>query len=253
MRRISIAVFAACLGVFAPAGAEAEEGAELTHQSWSFAGMFGTYDRAAAQRGLQVYTEVCAACHSLSLLSYRHLSGIGLDEDAIEAIAAAVTVTDGPNDEGDMFDRPGRPADRFVAPFANDKAARAANNGAFPPDLSLIVKARPGGADYVYALLTGYEEPPAGFELQDGMNYNAYFTGHQIAMPAPLSDDAVTYADGTPATVAQMAHDLTTFFAWSAEPEAEARKRMGVKVVLFLIVLTFLFYAVKRKVWRGLH
>ncbi len=196
---------------------------------------------------------MCAGCHSLSLLAYRHLAGIGFDEEAIKAIAAQDTVTDGPNDEGEMFERPARPADRVKAPFPNPQAARAANNGALPPDLSLITKARKGGADYVYALMTGYVEPPAEVTVQEGMNYNAYFPGHQIAMPAPLSEDAVTYADGTPASVEQMAHDVTTFLAWAAEPEMEARKRMGVKTILFLIVLTGLFYAVKRKVWADVH
>ena len=220
---------------------------------WSFNGLFGTFDRAAQQRGFQVYTEVCASCHAMRLIYYRHLSGIGLSEAQIKAAAAAVEVTDGPDAEGEMFERPGRASDRFMAPFANANAARAANGGAFPPDLSLMTKARLGGADYVNGILTGYSEPPSGVQVPDGMSYNKFFPGHQIAMPAPLSDDAVEYADGTKATVPQMAKDVTTFLAWAAEPELEERKRMGVKVVLFLILLTGMMFAVKRKIWADIH
>jgi ubiquinol-cytochrome c reductase cytochrome c1 subunit len=162
-------------------------------------------------------------------------------------------VRDGPNDEGEMFERPGRPSDKFHRPFANEKAARAANNGAYPPDLSLIVKARPDGANYLYGLLTGYSEAPAGVAMGEGMNYNKYFPGHQIAMPPPLSENSVTYSDGTPASVDQMSKDLTTFLAWTAEPELEDRKRTGIKVILFLLVLTGLLYAAKRKIWAAVH
>jgi cytochrome c1 len=182
------------------------------------------------------------------------LAGIGFSEDQIKAIAAEAEVTDGPNEEGEMFDRPARPSDRFASPFPNDNAARASNNGALPPDLSLMVKARKGGADYLHALLTGYkEEPPAGFTLGDGMNYNTYFAGHQIAMAPPIADDAVEYADGTKATAKQIATDISTFLAWTAEPELEERKRLGIKVLLFLIVLTAMLYAVKRQIWKDLH
>jgi len=174
--------------------------------------------------------------------------------DEIKAIAGEFEVTDGPNDDGDMFTRPARPADRFASPFENVQAARASNNGALPPDLSLITKARKGGGDYIYALLSGYaEEPPADFELADGMYYNKVFPGHQIAMNPPLGDDAVEYTDGTKATTAQMAKDVTTFLVWAAEPEMEERKRLGIKVMLFLIVLTGLLYALKRKIWSDLH
>lgn len=251
MRRV-LSVFAA-LASLAATPALAAEGGPLPEHHWSFQGLFGTFDRAAAVRGLQVYTDVCAGCHSLSLVAYRNLADLGLSEDAIKALAATATVADGPNDQGEMFDRPGRPADHFVKPFPNDQAARAANNGALPPDLSLIVKARVGGPDYLYGLMTGYEEPPADFKLFSGMNYNKVFPGHQIAMPQPLSDGAVTYADGTEATLDQMAQDVTTFLAWTSEPELEARKRMGVKVILFLLVLSGLLYAWKRKVWAEVH
>lgn len=221
---------------------------------WSFSGMFGTFDRAALQRGFQVYKEVCAACHSMRYVSYRDLVALGFNEDEVKAIAAGYEVQDkDANDKGELVNRPGRPSDRFVSPFPNEQAARAANNGAFPPDLSLMVKAREGGADYVHALLTGYANAPAGVTVPDGMNYNTYFPGHMIAMAAPLNDGAVTFADNTKATPAQMAEDVATFLAWTAEPEMEVRKRTGIKVVLFLFVLSGLLYAVKRKVWKGIH
>jgi ubiquinol-cytochrome c reductase cytochrome c1 subunit len=178
---------------------------------------------------------------------------IGFTEEQVKKIAAAKQVTDGPNDQGEMFQRPGQASDRFVSPFPNDNAARAANNGALPPDLSLIVKARKGGANYSHALLTGYKPPPPDVKLPDGMSYNLYFPGNQIAMPPPLSDGAVEYADKTKATVDQMARHVSTFLAWAAEPELEARKRIGVKTLLFLLVLTGMLYAVKRKVWADVH
>jgi ubiquinol-cytochrome c reductase cytochrome c1 subunit len=250
MRRLTLAV--ALLAVLG-AAAEAAEATKPPAQPWSFSGMFGTFDRAALQRGFQVYKESCAACHAVNMLYYRDLRGIGYQEDDVKAIAAQAKVMDGPNDAGDMFERPGRPSDRFVRPFANENAARAANNGAYPVDLSMVAKARPRGPDYVYALLTGYEQAPAGVTLMDGMHYNAYFPGRQIAMPQPLNADAVTYQDGTKATVEQMAKDVTTFLTWASEPTLEARKQMGVKVLLFLIVMTGILYAAKRKVWAQVH
>ena len=239
---------------FASGPALAAAGAKPEARDWSFHGMFGTYDRGALQRGFQIYREVCAACHSMSLVAYRNLTGIGLSEDQIKAVAAEYEVTDGPNEEGEMYSRPAKPSDQFVAPFANDNAARASNNGALPPDLSLMAKARKGGPDYLYALLTGYkEESPEGVTLMEGMQYNVYFTGNQIAMAPPLADDAVEYQDGTKPTLAQLAQDVTTFLNWAAEPELEERKRMGIKVLLFLIVLTAMMYALKRQVWRDQH
>ncbi|MDO9501631.1 cytochrome c1 [Falsiroseomonas sp.] len=241
---------ATTLGATLPTPAQAAgEAIPLPNAGFSFAGFFGTFDRGAAQRGLQVYKEVCAACHGMYHLSYRNLTEIGLSEDQVRAIAASVEVRDGPNDMGEMFDRPARLSDRFRRPFANELAARAANNGAYPPDLSTITKARANGANYLHALLTGYVDPPTGFALADGMHYNAYFPGHQIAMPNVLNPDQVEYADGTAATVDQMARDVTTFLAWAAEPETEQRRAMGIKMMLFLIVLGGLTYAVKRKVW----
>lgn len=250
MRRlISAAVVFLALG----AAAQAAEGTAPPAQHWSFSGIFGTFDRGGLQRGFQVYKEVCAACHAVNMLSYRDLHSIGYKEDDVKAIAAQAKVMDGPNDAGDMFERPGRPSDKFVRPFANEKAARAANNGAYPVDLSMVVKARPGGPDYLYGLLTGYGTPPAGMKIAEGMNYNAYFPGHQIAMPSPLNADGVTYQDGTKASVEQMARDVTTFLTWASEPTLEARKQMGIKVLLFLLVMTGILYAAKRKVWAAIH
>jgi ubiquinol-cytochrome c reductase cytochrome c1 subunit len=236
------------------ARAQEEEAPKPPHQQWSFEGVFGTYDEAALQRGFQVYKEVCSACHPVKHLYYRDLTEIGYSEDQVKGIAAQAQVTDGPNDQGEMFQRPAKPSDPIVAPFPNDQAARAANNGALPPDLSLIVKQREGGPDYVYAILTGFKDAPAGFKMNVNMYYNEYFQGHQIAMPPPLtSDGQVTYADGTKATVPQMAHDAVTFLAWASEPNLNERHRMGAKVILFLVIAAGVFYAAKRKIWADLH
>ncbi len=223
------------------------------HQHWSFDGVFGTYDRAALQRGFQIYKEVCSACHAVKHLFYRDLADIGYSEEQVKGIAAQYQVNDGPNDQGQMFQRPARGSDPFAAPFPNDQAARFANNGALPSDLSLITKAREHGPDYVYALLTGFKDPPAAFKMNANMSYNTMFPGHQIAMPPPLSEGQVTYADGTKATVAQMSHDVVTFLSWAAEPTLEERHRTGFKVMLFLIVAVGVLYAAKRKVWAALH
>ncbi len=221
----------------------------LPEHDWTFNGVRGKFDRAQLQRGFQVYKEVCSTCHSLSLKSYRNLADLGYSEAEIKAFASQFKVWDGPNDEGAMFERPALPSDRFVPPFPNANAARAANNGAYPPDLSLIVKARPGGADYLKALLLGYSEAPAGFEVPNGIYYNKYFPGYKIAMAKPLDDGAVTYADGTPNTLDQMSSDVAAFLAWAAEPELEKRKETGVRVMLFLVVFTGLLYLLKRQVW----
>ncbi len=223
------------------------------HIEWGFDGNFGKFDRQAIQRGFQVYKEVCAACHSLKRIAFRDLADIGFSEAEIKSLAASYSVADGPNQEGEMFERAGRPADYFLGPYANEQAARAANNNALPPDLSLIIKAREDGANYVYSLLTGYQEPPAGFEVGENMYYNPYFAGggSQLAMTPPLTQEGqVQYADGTQPTVDQMAQDVVNFLQWAAEPEMEKRKGMGVKVILFLAVFTFLFMLWKRKLWR---
>jgi ubiquinol-cytochrome c reductase cytochrome c1 subunit len=236
-----------------PAGA-AEGAVEYPHVNFSFNGPLGTFDRAQVQRGFQVYKEVCSACHAMHLVSYRNLRDIGLSEAEVAAVAASVQIQDGPNDNGEMFERPGRASDRFRRPFANDAAARAANNGALPPDLSVITKAREGGAQYIHALLTGYTEPPAGVTVMEGMHYNQYFPGHQIAMAPPLSQDGqLTFGDGTNATVDQMSRDVSAFLTWAAEPELETRRAMGIRILIFLGILGALTYAVKRKVWADVH
>jgi len=233
--------------------AMAQEAPVPPSQNWSFDRIFGTYDLAAAQRGFQVYSEVCSNCHSMTLLHYRDLVGIGLTPAQIKSVAASVTVPQGTDDQGNPKEGPATPGDQFRSPFPNEKAARAANNGALPPDLSLIINAREYHADYVYGILTGFAEPPAGFKMQDGMNYNKMFPGHQIAMPQPLHDDQVTYADGTKATIDQESHDVVTFLAWAANPEMVERKQIGVRVILFLVFMGCITYAVKRKVWSDVH
>lgn len=248
---IAAAALVAGVGLGGPARA-AGEAIAIPQERWSFDGVFGTFDRGSAQRGLQVYKEVCSVCHGLKQVAYRNLMQLGLSEDEVKALAATVQIKDGPNDSGDMFERPGRPSDRFRSPFPNEQAARAANNGAYPPDLSLIIKARPDGANYLHALMVGYADPPAGVTLMSGMNYNKFFPGHQIAMAPPLSDDRVAYTDGTKPTTDQLARDVTTFLAWAAEPELEVRRALGVKIILFLMVLTVLAYMVKRKIWADL-
>ncbi|AWK85425.1 cytochrome c1 [Azospirillum thermophilum] len=253
MRAFKTAILSAALALGLAGAAQASEAVHIPQQNWPHGGVFGTIDKAAAQRGFQVYKEVCSACHSMRLVPIRTLAGIGFNEEELKAIAAGYEVQAGPNDAGEMFMRPAIPADRFPSPFANDQAARAANNGALPPDLSLMAKARVGGEDYVYAFLTGFEEPPAGVNLMPGMNYNKYFPGHQVGMPNILQPDGVSYADGTKATVEQQAKDVATFLTFAAEPHMDARKQMGVKVILFLIVLAGLMYATKRKLWSTLH
>jgi len=248
-RPVLAGVLAVFLALLSGSAGAAEGAPHPPAQRWSFDGVFGTYDRAALQRGFQVYKEVCAACHPVKHLFFRDLTQLGYTEDQVKGIAAQVQVSDGPDDSGQMFQRPGRPSDPIPGPFPNDQAARAANNGALPPDLSLITKAREGGADYVYAIQTGYKDAPADVKLNANMYYNEYFPGHQIAMPPPLNPDQVKYADGTPGTVQQMAFDVSNFLSWAAEPTLEDRHRMGFKVILFLLVATGLFYAAKRKIW----
>ncbi len=220
---------------------------------WKFDGMFGTFDRTSIQRGFQVYKEVCAACHSLNLISFRNLKEIGFTEAEAKEIAKTYSINDGPNDAGEMFERPGILSDRIPGPYANEKAARASNNGAYPPDLSLIIKARENGANYVFSLLTGFNQPiPEGFKIQDNMHYNPYFPGKQIAMAAPLSDDIVQYTDGTKANINQMARDVVNFLQWASDPKMEKRKSTGIKVLLFLAVFTGLFFIAKKRIWAAI-
>jgi ubiquinol-cytochrome c reductase cytochrome c1 subunit len=261
------------------AGPALAAGDSLTppRQKWSFAGMFGRYDNNQLQRGFQVYQNVCAACHSMTGLSFRNLAEKGGPEfkpEQIRELASKwpIQVKDGPNDRGEMFERPARLGDRIPSPFANIEAGKAANGGAYPPDFSVLAKARTyrvgfpgfvfdalpgftyqeGGVDYIYALLAlGYKDPPAGVTVEPGLHYNAYMPGGKIAMPMPLADGAVEYTDGTPATVDQYARDVTAFMMWAAEPHLEARKRMGFNVLVFLAVFAGLLYYTKKKVWAG--
>ena len=334
--RITLLITAVLLPVMALANAGVKAPEQI---NWPFDGVLGKIDKPSVQRGLQVYKEVCSACHGLKRVPFRSLTGIGFSEAEAKAFAAEYTVTDGPNDDGEMFDRPGRASDKFPSPYANDKAARAMQNGALPPDLSLIVKARADGANYVHSILTGYEGAPAyrcqkvldgkcikfkhlsdvdatvaeaaakeaervaaeqeakkevaddssAADVADGqtvgqllrcsdiqhsesvdadgkkvstetcaemgktMHYNPYFPGKQIAMPAPLADDQVTYQDDTKATKEQMSRDVVSFLQWAAEPEMEARKRMGIKVIIFLSIMTIFFYITKKRIWSNLE
>jgi len=230
----------------------AEESVDLLKINWSFKGLTGKFDRASLQRGFQVYKEVCSSCHSMEYLSYRNLGEEGGPEFSIEevkAIAASIEVTDGPDNQGEMFTRPGRPSDKFVSPYSNVNASMAANGGAYPPDMSVLVKARPGGANYIYSILMGYEEAPAGFNLEEGVYYNKYMVGNKIKMSSPLVDEIVEYSDGTKASVDQMARDVTTFLSWAAEPELEARHKLGFKVLVYLILLTTLVFFSMKRIW----
>jgi ubiquinol-cytochrome c reductase cytochrome c1 subunit len=226
---------------------------ELHERDWSFNGPFGTFDKASMQRGFQVYREVCASCHSLKFIAFRNFADLGYNEAEIKAIAAEYDVEDGPNEDGDMFTRPGIPADRVPSPYANDNAARASNGGALPPDLSLMAKARAHGPDYLYSLLIGYKNPPASVSVPEGMYYNNAYSGQLIAMPQPLYGDDVTYADGAKGSIEAISADVTQFLMWAAEPKLEIRKRIGVAVVFFLSIFVILSYLAKRRVWAGLH
>jgi cytochrome c1 len=271
-RGITLALaFAASLGAMGTM-ASAQEADAPPLQHWSFAGPFGTYDTAQLQRGFKVYREVCSNCHSIKLLSFRNLAEPGgpeFTEPQATTIAATFQVTDGPNDEGQMFQRPGRISDSFPPPFANDQAARAALGGKLPPDMSVLAKARSyergfpwfiidaftmyqeDGPDYIHAILTGYTDAPSGFTLPPGGQYNKYFPGHAIGMPKPLSDGQVEYTDGTPATVDQYGKDVAAFLMWAAEPTLDARHRLGFQVMIFLIMFAGLLYFTKKRVWHA--
>ena len=264
----TFAIAAAALTVTCGLAFGAEEQREAKHISFSFEGPFGVYDKGQLQRGYKVYKNVCANCHSMHLLSFRNLSeegALGFTAEEVKALAASFTVQDGPGDDGNMFDRPGIPSDRFPSPFANEQAAKAANGGSLPPDLSLITKARAGwygtfnqflngigGPQYVYSVLTGYEPTPPDLakDQPPGKFYNPYFSaGHWIGMPPPLTDGQVTFDDGSPDKVDDMARDVSAFLAWAAEPKMEERKGIGFTVIIYLAVLAVLLFLVKQKVW----
>lgn len=258
-------VLASSIGTAAMAAGDAKTPRE---QKWSFSGPFGTYDKGQLQRGLKVYVELCAACHSLDRIAFRNFTELGYSEDQIKTLAANYDVTDGPNEEGEMFDRPAILSDYFPNPFPNAEAAAFANNGAAPPDLSLMAKARAttrgfpqfvfdiftmyneGGPDYLYSLLTGYQDPPSDVEITEGTYYNPYFlSGISLSMAPPLSDGIVTYDDGAPETVDQYAKDVTAFMMWAAEPKLEERKSLGFKVMIFILIFSCLLYLSKKSVW----
>jgi len=237
---------------------------------WSFAGPFGHYDKGQLQRGLKVYTAVCSACHSMSLVSFRTLEGLGYSEAQVKAFAANYEVQDGPNGDGEMYTRKAVPSDHFPSPYANHEAAAASNNGAAPPDMSLLAKARgvtrgfpqfvfdiftqyqEGGPDYIYSLLTGYQDAPAGHEVAEGTHYNPYFaSAAALAMAPPISDGQVTYDDGAPQTLDQYAKDVSAFLMWAAEPHLEERKRTGFMVMVFLVIFTGLIYLTKKSVYAS--
>ena len=228
------------------------ESGDLLKVKWSFKGLTGKFDRASLQRGYQVYKEVCSSCHSMQYLSYRNLGEPGgpeFSEAEVKAIAASIEIEDGPDAQGEMFTRPGRPSDKFKSPYPNVNASIAANGGAYPPDMSVLVKARPGGSNYIYSVLMGYEDPPAEMILDDGVYYNKYMIGNKIKMSSPLSEDIVEYTDGTQASIENMAKDVTTFLSWAAEPELETRHKTGVKVMIYLILLSILVFLSMKRIW----
>ncbi len=245
-------IICAILIFFIPNIIQSAEQTDPIKVNWSFKGLTGKFDRASLQRGFQVYKEVCSSCHSMQYLSYRNLGEPGgpeFSEKEVKAIAASIEIEDGPDSQGEMFTRPGRPSDKFKSPYPNVNASIAANGGAYPPDMSVLVKARPGGSDYIYSVLVGYEDPPAGMILDDGVYYNKYMIGNKIKMSAPLTEGIVEYADGTETSVEQMAKDVTTFLSWAAEPELEERHKTGVKVIIYLVLLTILVYLSMKKIW----
>ena len=234
----------------------AASSSELLKVDWSFKSFFGKYDRASLQRGYQVYNEVCASCHSLKYLSYRNLAEKGgpeFSEAEAKAIAANFEVTDGPDSTGEMFTRPARLSDKFVNPYANEEEAKSVNGGAYPPDMSVLVKARSGGADYIYSLLLGYEDPPANVKLDEGVYYNKYMYGNKIKMSAPLSDGLIEYSDGTKATTEQMSKDVVSFLMWAAEPHLEQRHKFGFRVIIYLVIISILVYFSMKKIWSRIE
>ena len=256
MRKVLIISLAILLSLSIQLKINSAEKVELIKTDWTFKGLLGKFDRASLQRGYQVYTEVCAACHSMKYISYRNLmekGGPEFSEAQVKAIAASFDVTDGPNADGEMFSRPARLSDKFPMPYPNEKSAQAANGGAYPPDMSVLAKARKGGVDYLYSVLLGYEDPPAGVTLDEGVYYNKFMYGNKIKMPKVLEDDLIEYSDGTPVTEEQMAKDVVTFLMWSAEPHLETRHKMGFRAIIYLIILTVLVYFSMKKIWSRIE
>ena len=256
MKNISKIIFISILLLTGTNQANSAEKVELLKTDWSFKGLLGKFDRGSLQRGYQVYTEVCSSCHSMKYVSYRNLAEEGgpeFTEEQAKAIAANFEVLDGPNSDGELFTRPAKLSDKFVMPYENEKAAQAANGGAYPPDMSVLAKARSGGVDYIYSVLLGYEDPPAGVVLDEGVYYNKYMYGNNIKMSQPLSDGLVEYSDGTVASEEQMAKDVTTFLMWAAEPHLESKHKMGFKAILYLIILTILVYFSMKKIWSRIE
>lgn len=253
MKRIKIVALASFLFF---SSTHASEDIEAPHKMhWTFDGITGKFDYESIQRGFKVYKEVCSACHSVKHLNFRNLEDIGFSEEQVKSLSSEYDVQDGPNDQGQMFKRSGRPSDPIPGPYSNEKEARAANNGALPPDLSLIIKAREKGANYVYSLLTGYKNPPEGFKLGENMHYNPYFAGggKQLAMTPPLvTEGQVQFDDGTHATIDQMAHDVVNFLQWTAEPEMQERKSLGLRVLVFVGILGVMMYFANKAVWNHL-
>ncbi len=234
----------------------AKNSSELLKVDWSFKSFFGKFDRASLQRGYQVYNEVCASCHSVKYLSYRNLAEAGgpeFSEAEAKAIASNFEVIDGPNSNGEMFTRPARLSDKFVMPYANEEEAKSVNGGAYPPDMSVLVKARKGGANYIYSLLLGYDDPPADLQLDDGVYYNKYMYGNKIKMSSPLSDDLIEYSDGTKATTEQMSRDVVSFLMWAAEPHLEQRHKFGFRVIIYLVIISVLVYFSMKRIWSRIE
>ena len=217
---------------------------------WEFSGVWGMFDRQSVQRGYQVYREVCSNCHSMKRVAFRNLREIGFTDEEVKSIASSYSINDGPDESGNMFERPGIPSDYFPSPFPNKEAAAAANNGGYPQDLSLMVKARHKGATYIYALLTGYKGTEAD---ENGLYTNEAFPGNKLAMPPPISEGIVSYMDGTPPTVENIARDVVNFLQWAAEPEMEQRKRLGIKVITSLIAGTLLVIIINTRLWNNLR
>ena len=230
-----------------------QEEMPLKKQNWTFEGIFGRYDNSTLQRGLQIYQEVCSACHGMKRLRFRELKDLGFTNDQIKQYAKTFEILDGPNELGEMFIRPGEPSDTFVSPYKNKEEAKASFGGSYPPDLSLLTKAIKNGPDYIYSLLTGYEDPPKEFKLTDGLYYNPYYDGKVIAMPPPLYDNAIEYIDGTNASLDQLSYDIVHFLNWAAEPKLQQRKSLGLKVLLFLIILTLLLYVTMKEIWSRIE